>query len=332
MDNIESKILQFGSLSPEEQRDVEAYVEEHAEWRAFLDEVKALEAMRRDMPFLLRIDDEALAYYTVATHSELGASAALHRVFEDVEARLSTDAELQERYQSLVRRLDEFADALDPSAQFEALSGFRIEDDMEAANQSAATGDQPTTHAPDSSGTARIFSLPRAVQWAAAAVVLMALLYGGLYGVSSVMQSEVEQLALVDLSETQIQGYQPTTRGAPATGDAASTDALYLEALRTLRDARVSVLGLFPRYDQDRLARAEELLQQVIERESSRSFLQVEAYFFLGKVHLAQGKIEAARSNFQTVAICEGRRSPEATEILTKLQQKYPAHGQGYLG
>jgi tetratricopeptide (TPR) repeat protein len=169
--------------------------------------------------------------------------------------------------------------------------------------------------------------LPRVARWAAAAVVLVAVLYGGLYGISRATQSSLERLAVVEASETQIEGYALTTRGASATSDVDSSGALYLDALRTLREARESTLGLFPRYNIDELSRAETLLQQVIEREGPRSFLQVEAYFFLGKVHLAQGNIEAARSNFQTVALREGRRSMEATEILAELQEEYPAHG-----
>jgi TolA-binding protein len=335
MTHIENRILSFSSLSTDEQREVEAYVEAHPEWRSFLDEVKALEAIRNDVPFLHDIDDEALAYYAVASHSKLGASAALQRVFEKVEAQLSADSQLRERYESLVHRLSTFTDSFDPYAQFQSLSGFRLEAEARLPQQSEGRQSEGVDDrsARNAAGiTARLLDLPRAVRWAAAAVVLVGLLYGGLYGVSRFTQSSAERLALVDLSETQIQGYQLTTRGAPATDNIESTDALYLDALQTLREARVSTLGLFPRYESGKLARAEELLQQVIEQEEAGSFLQVEAHFFLGKVHLAQGEIEAARSNFRSVAIHEGRRSLEATEILTKLQEEYPAHGQGYIG
>lgn len=321
MTDIETKILQFGSLSADEQRRVEAYVDAHPEWGSFLEDVKTLDALRDEMASQLRTDDDVLAYYAVATHTELTPSAPLERVFTALEARLNTDAALQERYEALVQRLDAIGESIDPVAQFESLSGFRLNAD--------APPDRSST---EEKATTRLVVLPRALRWAAAAVVLVAVAYGGLYGVSSATQSDIERLALVDASETQVEGYSLTTRGASATSSVDSSSALYLDALLTLRGARKSTLGLFPRYNPDELARAETLLQRVIEREGARSFLQVEAYFFLGKVHLAQGNIEAARSNFQTVALHEGRRSQEATDILTELQQTYPAHEQRSMG
>lgn len=327
MDNIEEKILQFGALSPEAQQNIEAYVRDHPEWKAMLRDVKALETMCRDARLMYRADDEVLAYYVVARRTQLEPSAALRAVFRRLEERLAGDPELRARHDALQGRLEELAASLDPAAQFEKLSGY----DM-ASLDDLSVGPSPKQTAPDEGGhqsasEARILALPRAIRWAAAAVVLVGLLYGGLYVVSEATQSDADQLALVNLSETQIEGYELTMRGAPATADTASSDALYLEALRTLRSARTSTLGLFPRYDRDRLAQAEQLLERVIEREAPRSFLQIEAHFFLGKVHLAQGDVEAARSNFQTVARQEGRRTSEAVDILTKLQEMYPAHG-----
>ncbi len=336
MENIEDKILRLSGLSAEEQQAVEAYVDAHPEWRALLDEVKALSAMAREARILHRVNDEALAYYVVAQHSELSASPALQRVFDDLEDRLDGDPDLRARFEALTARLQEVASSFDPAAQFEELSGFPAAS-LEGLSAEATSGaparerEKETAWFP-SIEDVLVFSLPRTVQWAAAAVVLVGLLYGGLFVVSQALQSDIERLALVDPGETRLEGYSLTLRGAPATADTSSTDAFYLEALRTLRDAQTTTLGLFPRYNQQKLRQAEQLLQRVIEREKNRSFLQVEAYFFLGKVHLAQGKIEAARSNFQTVAIREGRRASEAVEILTQLQERYPAHGQSYLG
>lgn len=336
MENIKDKILRFGGLSAEEQQAVEAYVDAHPEWRALLDEVKALSAMAREARILHRVNDEALAYYVVAQHTGLSASPALRRMFDDLEGRLDDDPDLRARFESLTARLQEVASSFDPAAQFEELSGFPVASlqrlSAEAASEAPAREQEEEGAWLPSIQEALLLSLPRAVQWAAVALVLVAVSYGGLFVVSQALQSDVERLALVDPGETQLEGYSLTLRGAPAVADTASTDALYLEALRTLRDAQTTTLGLFPRYDQQKLRQAEQLLQRVIEREEDRSFLQVEAYFFLGKVHLAQGKIEAARSNFQTVAICEGRRASEAVEILTRLQERYPAHGQSYLG
>lgn len=321
MENIEQKILQFSDLSTDEQRAVEAYVDAHPAWQSLLNEVKALEALRREMCLLHTADDDALAYYVVARHFGIGVSTPLQRVFDRIEARFPHDAALRERQEALTECLEDIAAALDPVAQFEQLSGFRILAENKGGN-GPARADR---------GAVRSFGRWSAVRWAAVVVFFVALLYGGLFAASRLTQSDAERLAFVDLSETEIEGYQIALRGrTEALADSLPTDALYLQALHTLREAQTTTLGLFPRHDEQKLREAEALLQQVIDREEARSFLQLEAYFFLGKVHLAQGEIEAARSNFETVAICKGRRTPEAVEILTELQEKYPAHEQSY--
>lgn len=325
MENIEKRILQFGELSTEGRRAVEAYVEAHPEWQGLLDDVRALEALRDEMRLLHEGNDEALAYYVVAQHFGIDVSAPLQRVFERLEARLSRDEALRNRYDELARRLADLVAALDPLAQFEELSGFRLVEEEQAQR----TGRAPARASRSTNGqfTGGFWRI-QAVQWAFAVVIGVVGLYGGLFGISHLTQSDVDRLALVDLSETEIEGYRVATRGERADEDSLSTEGLYLRALYTLREAQTTTLGLFPRYDQGKLDEAERLLERVIEREEARSFLQLEAYFFLGKVHLAQGEIEAARSDFQTVAVCEGRRTPEAVKILTELQEVYPAHEQ----
>ena len=159
------------------------------------------------------------------------------------------------------------------------------------------------------------------------AALVLAVAYGALWLGGRWTQGEVQRLAAVDVSETVIEGYETRTRSAapPATAEARSPDALFLEALQHLRRARVTTLGLFPRYDDARLARAEALLAAVVKREAQGSFLQLEARFFLGKVHLAQGDAEAARPHLKAVAAEEGRRAEEATRLLLQLQDAAPA-------
>lgn len=332
MENIEEKILQFVELSPDEQQAVEAYVDAHPQWRPLLEEVKALEEVRREVQLLREVDDEALAYYVVAQHFGVGASAPLQRVFDRIEARLARDPAFRDRYEVLIRRLEEIASGLDPIAQFEELSGFRVaaegemKPDRDRVERDAARNGRSFVNE-----VARIIPHPHVMRWAVAAVLVVAVLYGGLFVVSYATQTETERLALVDASEIEVEGYELNTRGSQEPLDSLSTDTLYLEALYTLREARTTTLGLFPRYDQEKLDQAEELLRHVIEREADDSFLQHEAYFFLGKVHLAQGEIEAARSNFKAVAMREGQRTDEAVQILTELEEQGLAQEQSYV-
>jgi hypothetical protein len=124
-----------------------------------------------------------------------------------------------------------------------------------------------------------------------------------------------------------VDSYQVRTRSASPSSpaDSMTADALYLKALPLLRTARTSTLGLFPRYDAERLSEAETLLQSVVERAQPGSFLSREARFYLGKVNLAQDDVQTARSYLKAVAGGDGRRAEEAYRILKRLQEVAPA-------
>jgi TolA-binding protein len=98
-----------------------------------------------------------------------------------------------------------------------------------------------------------------------------------------------------------------------------------VQALHQIRQARTTTLGLFLRYDPERLRRAEELLQEVVAAEPPGTFLQLEARWYLGKVNLAQGEVEPARDQFKTVAQQQGHHAHEAAELLLELQRVAPA-------
>jgi tetratricopeptide (TPR) repeat protein len=166
--------------------------------------------------------------------------------------------------------------------------------------------------------------VPKAIQLALAAVAVAAMLYGGLLGVSTLTTSPVQELSAVAESETAIEGYQSSP--APIDDvDAATPDELFLRALSLIREARTTTFGLFPRYDQADLSRAEALLDEVLGRDETGDFLRREAFFFRAKTRLALGEIEAARSDFKTVAQLDSRRAKEAVSILKQLQDAYPA-------
>jgi hypothetical protein len=154
-----------------------------------------------------------------------------------------------------------------------------------------------------------------------------------LYLASEWSQSELEELAALQPSEMQVEGYTLRLRGAE-TSAAADPDVTYRQALATLRDARQSPLGLFPHYNTEGLARAGTLLTQVIDQEEAGSFLQLEAHYFLGKVRLAQEDTEQARFHFKTVVEGEGSKAREAATILKELQRIAPSQkgAESYFG
>ncbi|PEN12545.1 hypothetical protein CRI94_13545 [Longibacter salinarum] len=166
---------------------------------------------------------------------------------------------------------------------------------------------------------------PEPVQWIFSSFLLAAVLYASALGVDRATRSPLDQLAALDVSETRIEGYRMNVADSlAAQNDTVSTDRLFLQALNQLREARTTTLGLFPRYEEVPLARSMSLLEEVIERESSASFLGLEARFFLAKAFLAQEKPDAARDQLQVLARRDNRRAAEAVQMLKRLQKVAP--------
>lgn len=327
MDDVEEQILSYPHLSPEEQRDVEAYVEAHPEWAPLLRDVRTLEGLAQDVQGDLP-SDALLATYIVAQHFHLDAeSPPLQKAFSRLEARLAEDDALRRKAETAQRRFEEARSAIDPVAHFEQVTGHTLEEAASSQASSSSTTASENRDARSSSDSVLdvLFELPMVVQRAAVAVVLLVGIYGVLYVASVGSQSTLERLAAVEVSDQVVDSYYTTeTRSIAPEADTQSVDDLYLEALSSVREARTSTLGLFPQYDTERLNRAEELFREVLAEVEPGSFLALEAHFYLGKVALAQGEVEAARSHFKTVVKREGRKASEAYEILKTLQEEYP--------
>lgn len=135
------------------------------------------------------------------------------------------------------------------------------------------------------------------------------------------MQSDLERLAAFDAGELEVVGYHMRSPHAGGPRVDVSSDRLYFRALATLREVRTTTLGLFPRYDPERLTEAARLLEEVARGEEDGSFLQLEASFLLGKVRLAQGDLPGARAAFGAVVRGRGRQAEEASEILSALEE-----------
>lgn len=366
MASIEERILAYPHLPPEEQQEVEARVQERAEWQPLLQDVKALDRLASDARHLAaRSEDrEVLATYVLAQRLYPDAIPdALRRAFDRLEERLASDADLRERLDAVRAELDDLEASLDPVSHFESVTGRTLDaisqdavsqdaalqdgalqdaTSQDASSSSAPTYDAPTTQdatVPEAEAPSTwldrllLRAFPAPVRGAVAVVVGLAVAYGALFAASRAAQSPTDRLAAVEISESMLESYQIRTRSAtpapaPAeslAADSLTADKLYVRALRQLQTAQRSTLGLFPRYDQQALTEAKRLLTRVIERVEPGSFLQLEALFYLGKVHLAHGEIAPARDAFKTVVQQSGRRSEQAYAILQELQQVAPA-------
>jgi tetratricopeptide (TPR) repeat protein len=339
MDSVEEQILSYPQLSTPERRDVEAYVENNPEWAPLFRDVRALESSLRGLPedpdgspF-----DPVLTAYVVAEHTGLpDRSARLKKAFSRLEAALADSPELRERADAIRERLERAEAELDPVSHFESLTGHSLSTTTETA-ASTDEAAEPTPEYETDEGVLttaqrlvdQFFALPLAVRGAGTAVAVLFGAYVVLFAASRATQSPANRLAAVEVSDQMVESYYSTrTRSAVPARDTLTADDLYLRALSTLRGARTSTLGLFPSYDADSLRRAEVGLKRAIQRAGPDTFLTLEARFYLGKVYLAQERVEDARTQFETVVERDGRRAPDARRILQTLREEYKGSGR----
>ena len=329
MENVEEQILSYPHLSVEKKREVESYVEAHPQWASLLDDVRSIESIVRDVD---GASEALLTTYVVVQHLHPEqASSELEDAFRRLEHKMEEDPGLQERAETIRQRLENAEATIDPVTQFEELTGHSV--NPEAEEMSAAT--ESTASSRDTSPSLstlldELLRLPLAVRGVGAAVALLLGTYAVLFVASEASQSTLDRLATVNVSSQVVNNYTSTaTRSAVPSADTVTADQLYVDALTAVRNARTSTLGLFPSYDTQTLNRAEELLTQVLDRTEAGSFLALEAQFYLGKVKLAQGQVEPARSHLKIVVQREGRMAAEAQSILKTLQEEYPVGNGG---
>lgn len=330
MNDVEERILSYPHLSVEEQREIETYVESNPEWASLLRDVRSVEGLSANLAADLP-SNALLATYVLVQHLYPdNVPARLQAAFSELEARIERKEALRAEVETARLRLREAEAVIDPVSHFEALTEHDLDpEDGEEPEQ--AENDEPE------SGVARTIasfvevfqSFPRLARGGAVVAIVLVGTYGGLYGVSHATQSTLDRLAAVTVSKQVIENYTGANmRGLVPESDAPSADKQYLEALSALREARVSTMGLFPRYDVEILAQAEQHLSQVLEQVEPGSFLALEAHFYLGKIALAQEEVGTARSHFKSVVKQEGRRVDESYEILKILQQEYGTEGE----
>lgn len=327
MDNVEEQILSYPHLPVEEKRDIEAYVEANPEWAPLLRDVRSIEhlAERTEAD---RLSDALLATYVTVQHLHPEeVPSRLQDAFAELEARIEEDETLRRDLDAARRRMQEAEAAVDPVSHFESLTDHTL--DPEPSPEPAADPESSEAGEASPSLLEVFLNVPVLLRRGAVAVVVLVGVYGVLYGASTALQSPLDRLATVEVSSQVVDSYAETTLRSPVPeADTASVDEQYLRALSTLRKARTSTLGLFPRYDQDALAQAEQGLSRVLEQVDAGSFLALEAHFYLGKISLAQEEVVAARRHFKTVVTEEGRQSDKAYDILKALQQEYEANGE----
>jgi len=328
MENIEEQILSYPYCSRADQRTIEDFAEEHPEWAPLLDDVQDIEKIVQGAPAPEDMSDSDvfLATYVVMNHLHPDdVPPTLETAFDRLESRIQEEPGLNERVATLRRRLEAVEADVDPVAQFEELTDHTLSPQSQPEGGDEQSPKEDLTTA-EWALLDQLFGVPWAVRWAGGAAVGLLVLYGALFVIGRAAQSPAERLAVVE-SEGVVENYAETnTRSISPTSQLPETEQRYLEARSALADARGSTLGLFPEYDEGKLARAKTLLEEVVDESDPDSFLALEAQFYLGKTYLANGQIQAARSRFQTVVEREGRLASEAQDILDTLNETYSSN------
>lgn len=326
MENVREQILSYPQRSAEEQRRVEKYVEAHPEWAPLFRDIRRLESFLRKAGG----DDPILTSYVVAQEVEMeGLSSTFEEAFGRIERALDEDEELRAQIDEMQEQFEQAEADLNPVSHFESVTGHSLSDREDG---SASLG-EPSRDNPDAppqasgsrgaqGGAALLLSLPPIVQRIGSGLLGLLAVYLGLFAIDQATQSTFDRLATIEVSDQMVESYYSSQTQRTVSGpDTTTVDDVYLGSLATLRQAESTTFGLFREYHRDSLRHAKRGLERVLNRTEPSSFLASEARFYLGKLCLAEKRIEKARAHFEAVVQQDGRRAPEAQRILKSLEE-----------
>ncbi|MEM8608032.1 MAG: tetratricopeptide repeat protein [Myxococcota bacterium] len=298
-------------LSDTEREALRRHVDAHPDLRGNLVAVEMIDRMVRAVEHIQdggRSDesDEVLRYLLYTRMIQPDVPSPLRPLWAAMDARSAQDTAFTLRLERLRQAIEEAEPSVDALAQFERLSGHRLRD-VDSARRDRAPRQNSRM------GQRRIW------QWAGAALIVLMGAYGALFTISYAQQSPTQQLASLG-TDALGDAAVGATRGAvmPPLNEAVSTDELFRQATRMLRNSRSASFGLFPQYNPDSLSESIAALEAVISREDEGSFYIGQAYFVLGQAYLLLDDPDAARASLEA-ALSNGAHS--ATLAQQQLDQ-----------
>jgi hypothetical protein len=293
----------YPSLSPDERREVDAFVAAHPEYAAAHVEARQLadlfDELRRTQ---VAEDDVAFVVARKAVNPDAEPyDAALDRAIDEDPSL----AALVNVYQARVEALQA---SVHPGDLFARLT----------ASSSGSTDPvvrEPARKLP----FMRLISVPARLAVAASVAVMIAI--AALLAVEASRMSELERMASFQADELNAARYTMTPRSAD-TFQLTRTDSLLIEAVEEIRDARVLRFGILTGYRVESIVRAESLLTHVVQTLPADNFVALEARYLRAKTALVRDEPEQAVRDLRVVIELEGARADRARALLDEVELK----------
>ncbi len=333
MDNIEDRILNYGLLPAEEQKAVDLYVLEHTEYAVILDELKTLYALIdvTELQNKDRLRETALAYYIAQEHLlSRGMPDEMTQSYNKLKHQIDHDEEVRAQYLAIKSRMEEVANQSDPLAQFEKLSGHRIDTiPMPAEKENAEKENRVKEKAVDWAPVKRKQNILKR-RWATYST--MVVLASAVVFSLAMHENRLERMGYLN----PVAKYGDATSGLRGGNHMAATEpltteqhSLYLEhklvqerfeeGVDIVLGAQHTTLSLFYSYDLDALSKAEVIFNTILQGNVRDKELTKRVKFALGKVYLAQRRADDARKLLEDVAQSNDVWATEASRLLDKL-------------
>lgn len=296
MTNIEQNLLLFDDLSASEQAEAEAYLREHPEAQSLVEEGQVLRGLLASQE-IANVDMEDVADYVVSRRF-IHNDPRLNRVGDAIQAHPELAKAVATIESNLARII---VGAEDPIAQFERLSGHSLSADTTAK----VAKDRPAERRAPQMRLVR-----RPMRLALAACVAFVGLYSALWIVGSGIQAEHLRMADLDGVSELYEG--PRFRGETESGDVAQYEA----AMLLLHEARTSTVGLFPSYDESKLADAVSAIHAVANPDGEATYVSMEAQYVLARIYVYQERYEDAAQLLGSLVDQAGPRAPDAQRLL----------------
>ncbi|GAB5520483.1 MAG: hypothetical protein RhofKO_27340 [Rhodothermales bacterium] len=303
----ESPFDDYLELSDADREALRAYVVAHSDQAGDLEEAEllrtAVDIVKAIYQESLQPTGEAVLRYVLYTRMlQAEPSSPLAPLWNALDERASSDVIFRGHVDRIRQDILAAEPKVDAIAQFERLSGHQLQKEADSLPRK--------DRAPRRLSAKR----RRAWHWAVACVVGFLGVYGVLLSVSHSSVSSVQRLALLGTDALGDPVVGPTRGASPAPPtEVMSTDELFRQATRVLRNAEWAPLGLFPHYDADSLAVSIQTLEAILSREDEGSFYIGQAYFVLGQVYLLMDDAQKARAALED-ALANGTQSATLAE------------------